>query len=799
MVSTRRQTGNSGRKATAKSRPTGSKGRSGKDETRSRTFTGCGTCRTRHLKCDEARPVCSSCRRLDLPCQGYAPRLLWVTDHGCDAEQKQSHRGSSFRYPLFTEAAREVMSLELVDSLGKQLAGNVVVDLDDETATDGKFHSVGPFGVFRVFDDPFVLDQVSDSNFSPPLRTSSSPLGSSDSGSVPDVPGYPLDDDIEEINEERWATDPIQSVIDPALMQDASNEFGSTSFAADLNELDNWMQLGIQFGVDQFQSFPFDSGFNMTLAATPPRSPRDPFLGLAVSSSHPSSTVPQGGRKTPPVETSRNETDILPVATSTTVPQGLLDTIPTALNSSLSDGMPNLPSHTAVLLRYLKTKVLEDPSNTNSRMSPWKLMLLPCALETFAEMSLWNTTSNTRLSILCTLLAKSAFHLHRSLGKHSEAGSQWLQVAIGHQRDAQEHLKAALRTEVAGEGQAKYTEMLMAILGVGVVSVYFDGARAVKKLLLDAERLIRLRGFPSNKTFGLRVLHHMYTHLRVIMESTNIFPLQIGNENTDPSELSQVNISGASAGALRRFRISPSDLGDLDLMRAKPEDLGYHDIHLEASGIWPATLYPDMYGIPESLMTLLSQTISLANEKPKLELAAITNPSIAISLSNHIKTLEHQVWSWSPQSSQVPAGPAGPQALVTDDTPPLDTPLVEALILAMHKAIIIYFYRRVYNMSVMIVQDLVKKTLDFIQPYIGMFTNDQDYAISIGWSTFIAACEAATPELQKQAFECLEMMDDRGIFIEADKPSVVAKTVWQRREESGDLTFSWPGLMVQAG
>lgn len=78
-----------------------------KREPRARTFTRCRTCRSRHPKCDEARPVCSSCRRLNLPCQGYTARLLWVSSNdGTDWEDKLNHRGTSFRYPLLTEDAR---------------------------------------------------------------------------------------------------------------------------------------------------------------------------------------------------------------------------------------------------------------------------------------------------------------------------------------------------------------------------------------------------------------------------------------------------------------------------------------------------------------------------------------------------------------------------------------------------------------------------------------------------------------------------------------------------------------------
>lgn len=69
---------------------------------RTRTFTGCRTCRSRHAKCDEAQPECGTCQRLGLNCGGYGAKLFWITDDGVRPELQQSHRGSEYRYPLFS-------------------------------------------------------------------------------------------------------------------------------------------------------------------------------------------------------------------------------------------------------------------------------------------------------------------------------------------------------------------------------------------------------------------------------------------------------------------------------------------------------------------------------------------------------------------------------------------------------------------------------------------------------------------------------------------------------------------------
>ncbi|KIW86496.1 hypothetical protein Z517_01894 [Fonsecaea pedrosoi CBS 271.37] len=47
-------------------------------KTRTKTLSGCWTCRDRHVKCDERRPTCQRCAKFGVDCQGYAARFAWV-------------------------------------------------------------------------------------------------------------------------------------------------------------------------------------------------------------------------------------------------------------------------------------------------------------------------------------------------------------------------------------------------------------------------------------------------------------------------------------------------------------------------------------------------------------------------------------------------------------------------------------------------------------------------------------------------------------------------------------------------
>lgn len=95
--------------------------------------------------------------------------------------------------------------------------------------------------------------------------------------------------------------------------------------------------------------------------------------------------------------------------------------------------------------------------------------------------------------------------------------------------------------------------------------------------------------------------------------------------------------------ASRNFSINPQTLGDLELTRQKLDIVGYNDIHLDAPGAWDATLYPEIFGVPETLMTLLSQTISLTRGKPRFEAPGVIDSTVSTALGRHIKTLEQQI------------------------------------------------------------------------------------------------------------------------------------------------------------
>lgn len=461
-------------------------------------------------------------------------------------------------------------------------------------------------------------------------------------------------------------------------------------------------------------------------------------------------------------------------------------------------GEPILPAHSEPLLRHYKQQVYEADINKNKSKSAWQLIFFPCALETFAELSIWKSTSHTRFALLYSLLSLSAFRLYNS-NDSDFRGESWHGIAVQYQAMAQGHLRAALKIEMSNTGQVKYKELLMAILAISMISVsFFDtallrllltgypqlsrGSNSFQIFLLDAERFIRRQGLVDEIPFEHRLLHHMYSNLRVLSESIGA---RLAAPTDDPTRV--YNEPPEKDGKFC-LAIECYDIG-LDPAEEKTPDVGYTDIHFQVQGRWKKSLYPAIFGFPESLWVLLSQTVATANEKKRLESLNPPDPALMNALNHHISNLERTIWAWTSTADLI--GPQRPEHLSSPENQDvLDNPQSKSLAQALHQALFLYFYRRLFNLSPMILQDVVGRTFNYLEPCIS-WVHDQDLGVCIAWASLIAASEAVDPALQERALRLLSATDEQGIFL-TDRPSTkVVATIWEDRKSLAGKDRSW--------
>lgn len=218
----------------------------------------------------------------------------------------------------------------------------------------------------------------------------------------------------------------------------------------------------------------------------------------------------------------------------------------------------------------------------------------------------------------------------------------------------------------------------------------------------------------------------------------------------------------------------------------KTDSVGYEDIHLEVMGTWSNSLFFGMYGIPESLMGLLSQAIRLANEQELLTRDTHVDVEIVMNLNKRTKILEHQILSWDKNQPPPPISPHSANS-ENDSAPP---EIFSYNRFAMQQSLILFYYRRVHKINSLILQDTVRKALSFIEQACGS-NKREEHNSSLLWPCFIAACEAVDRSLQVRLLDWLHDMFHRTAVSTFATAADVVQQVWKAREESNDYTLSW--------
>ncbi|KAJ3541534.1 hypothetical protein NM208_g4561 [Fusarium decemcellulare] len=141
---------------------------------KTKTFTGCWTCRSRKVKCDCTRPSCNRCIKARLECQGYNVPLYWVAG---DEEVSAS------------AIKRQAMSLTFndVDKHMQELDG-----LENEASFESLVS--GPFGVFL---GEFRTDLAALNEPSPDI--SAQIAGKEETEAIHEDPDFVMEGNVEEI------------------------------------------------------------------------------------------------------------------------------------------------------------------------------------------------------------------------------------------------------------------------------------------------------------------------------------------------------------------------------------------------------------------------------------------------------------------------------------------------------------------------------------------------------------------------------------------------------------------------
>lgn len=119
------------------------------------------------------------------------------------------------------------------------------------------------------------------------------------------------------------------------------------------------------------------------------------------------------------------------------------------------------------------------------------------------------------------------------------------------------------------------------------------------------------------------------------------------------------------------------------------------------------------------------------------------------------------------------------------------------MVLALHKALLVFFYRRIYDVDPTILQDRVWQ----VQDSLSRCDRGDIPTAPLLWAAFVAACEALDPTLRdwftnwfNRSFKASGLQNFKFALN-------IAKQVWEKqgRSLSSDNSTSWPQVMRDSG
>ncbi|KAJ1708029.1 hypothetical protein AFCA_008876 [Aspergillus flavus] len=730
---------------------------------RTHTLGGCQTCRRRHVKCDQMRPTCLTCRAFGVSCEGYSTEIRWMSGKHQSQQQRQSSSesrsadksatssgGHGTRRHLYTEKSRASMSTALAADLASGTVDALLTEVDTkskevEGSSTGDV-AVGPFGVLKFDLCPDTNNKRQNAQSE---KTSPSPATNR----------LPYDEALE--------FDPLlSSVTDPLLGAD---------------EFLHWADL-------------FGLGFDLTSGILSDDFNHGELTHGLYSSIYRSGLDDMSGQ-THGQDLTVFERDEEQRGMSALTPQQS----PIELVSPTSDILTDAP----FLLKHFQDNVIGQMMTLPvGQKSPWKLLNIPTAVLTLGDLTYLggHNLNHARLANFYSLLACSAHHLSLNATIESpHSAEHWKQVTHYSYHKAKGHIQQSLKIEVNGPKKAKYKDQLMAISAMAAFAILSGHQKDARCYMIDAERLMRLRGLSKREiSRKARVLHHIYTWMRIVGESTYVLHdynpsasfIEALNHCFQPREdmleYDNSRRSGLDARLDDFLLLQPrqSD-SDLDIDAPKEREVALHDIHLEDSRRWADTLYSEIYGIPETWLSLVSQTTRLANVMDTLVVSGGTkrfmNSEAWEALQRRATRLENMICSFNSDKSKgsntdSAGGPARPHT---------------HMLRALNTALVIFFYRRIRNVHPSILQSHVDEVIAALKDFDTALAQHKVPGPGTAWPAFMAGCEAMAPSKRDALLRWVEKGGAQCGFASFVVAKDVMTAVW--KEQDGYFRFNRAG------
>lgn len=451
-------------------------------------------------------------------------------------------------------------------------------------------------------------------------------------------------------------------------------------------------------------------------------------------------------------------------------------------NPSAITSAPDIVQQDAVtLLKHYATTVITLMTPLRHTKTPWHILFIPHIKHCLAALTLGERLGHADLTVFYGTLAIGAF----SLGGVSQS-QMWQEKGRTYKQRAREHARLMLRTAYVVPKVSKYKSILMALLTMVQLSMFAGNCDQTDCYFLEAEKFIRLRGLNRKKSRKVRLLHHCYGFERLFHEST-----LVTGENS-PQRLhirKTIESSGMAIHSLDSlsFRFPRWQNLDEEMSKVKSQELGENDLHLEWPREFPPTLYPEIFGVPEPWVGLLSQTIRLGKEKDAAATGAATNVLSLKDFFVRAKAIERHINRLQRTAERTHA--SGNSQSQTD------LYVLDNMLDAVQQGLAIYFYRRIYDVDASMLQQRVVNVRDCL-----MRCEYADPSVVHGssgfiWSAFMAACEAEDSELQASFSNWFKTCAQRSGLAYFNEMLENIEQIWQEKRGTSGTNATWLELM----
>ncbi|KAJ5381151.1 fungal-specific transcription factor domain-containing protein [Penicillium cataractarum] len=709
---------------------------------RTHLLGACKTCRKRHVKCDQTKPICKACKDADVVCETLISEIQWVgssTNSGNSTSEVSS--GPNVRRQLYTEKERKIMSSALVSELATFSIDQFLAEIDTQSKDAEEQNecdiSMGPFSVFNL-NGPLIQPE----------------------------PAEAVDSQVElALNLDVSEHLPIAADASLSGLSTAEEVLGNLDTTlqwADIFSLDpSPADLTLASPISGYNDLHSTILFSTAVAPESPSHPKHDWLQQSLSQ----------------IQHETEEGDILSQART-------------------------LLKH---FHEHVVTRIIWLPM---TQKSPWTIMMIPASIIALDQLTYMGQSAvkHAGLANLYAILACASYHLAINPGFTPGKSSQyWEHITITAYEEAKQHIQRSLENELEGPNKAKYKEQLMAMLSLTTFAILSDNQKHARCHIINMEYLIRLRGLVKpHISRRARLLHHMYTWLRILTESTLVVHNQIPHSSPskalcsrrlDMEEMSRLAQRHAAIPPFDRardlddfLRVTPAE-SDRDLNIDDPKDshTSLGDIHLIDSRNVADGFHLIANGVSETWLSLLSQTTRLANVMDRLNSGkCVMTADRQLALHRRSLYLENMTCAFA--SRRPPLAEGDPK-----------THMLQAL----NSALVIYFYRRVRQVNPCILQGYVTKVLDELHEWDAALTQLGWTGPGTAWPAFMAGCEAMDQMERQSLVQWLDNACSQSGFTSYSKARVIMEEVWKQRDAcyesptsthyhfAGPMSYSW--------